>query len=73
MKEWITDFSGLANLKQQAVPIPEPVAGEVLIRINAVSLNFRDVEGKCSTACRHNCPGYPEANTLILSSMPGRL
>ena len=45
MKQWITNFSGLASLKQEAVPLPEPQEGEVLVKISAVSLNFRDVEG----------------------------
>ena len=46
MKQWITDFSGLANLRQEVVPIPEPGKDEVLVKVGAVSLNFRDVEGK---------------------------
>ena len=47
MKQWITDLSGLASLKQEAVPLPEPQEDEVLVKISAVSLNFRDVEGEC--------------------------
>ena len=46
MKQWITDYTGLANLKQESVPIPEPQENEVLVKISAVSLNFRDVEGQ---------------------------
>lgn len=40
MKQRITNFSGLASLKQEAVPLPEPQKEEVLVKISAVSLNF---------------------------------
>lgn len=53
MKQWVTDFSGLASLKQEADPLPEPGDDEVLVKISAVSLNFRDVEGEYWIAC---CP-----------------
>lgn len=46
MKQWITNLSGLASLKQEAVSLPEPQEDEVLVKISAVSLNFRDVEGE---------------------------
>lgn len=46
MKQWTTDLSGLAGLKQKTIPLPEPQEGEVLVKISAVSLNFRDVEGE---------------------------
>ena len=49
MKQWVTDFSGLANLRQVEVHDPEPGEGEVLVKINAVSLNFRDFEGTVDT------------------------
>ena len=45
----IRDSFGLDNLKLAERPTPEPRAGEVLIRIRAASLNFRDllvVQGK---------------------------
>ena len=50
MKQWRTDFSGLTNLKQEDALVSEPVEDEVLVKINAVSLNFRDVEGECLIA-----------------------
>jgi NADPH:quinone reductase-like Zn-dependent oxidoreductase len=52
MKQWVTDYSGLTSLKREIAPVPEPGEDEVLVKINAVSLNFRDVEGKCSIAAR---------------------
>jgi NADPH:quinone reductase-like Zn-dependent oxidoreductase len=38
----ITGTDGLASLKLNDVPQPEPAHGEVLVRIRAVSLNYRD-------------------------------
>lgn len=34
---------GLENLKQVELPIPTPGAGQVLVRVHAVSLNYRDL------------------------------
>src|SRR6185436_11871209 len=50
MKAWeIQNGFGLANLKLAERPDPRPGPGQVLIRVRAVSLNYRDlltVEGK---------------------------
>lgn len=44
MKKYvIKDKFGFENLVQADAPDPEPAAGEVLIRVKAVSLNFRDL------------------------------
>jgi NADPH:quinone reductase-like Zn-dependent oxidoreductase len=48
VKAWVLEAFGLGNLKLVDVPVPQPGAGEVLIRVSAVSLNYRDklvVEG----------------------------
>jgi NADPH:quinone reductase-like Zn-dependent oxidoreductase len=48
MRAWRLKGFGLENLALADIPIPEPAAHEVLIRVNAVSLNYRDkllVEG----------------------------
>lgn len=42
MKAWVLEGFGLDRLKMVDVPIPQPGAYEVLIRVNAVSLNYRD-------------------------------
>lgn len=47
MKQWVSTQDGLENLSLEEVSIPEPREGEVLVKINAVSLNFRDTEGTC--------------------------
>ncbi|UNI24704.1 hypothetical protein JDV02_010431 [Purpureocillium takamizusanense] len=44
MKQWTTVFDGLDKLQQSEVDVPQPRDGEVLVRIEAVSLNYRDTE-----------------------------
>ena len=42
MKAWLLKDFGLSNLQQGEVPTPVPQAGELLVKVGAVSLNFRD-------------------------------
>lgn len=42
MKAWELSGFGLQNLRLADRPVPKPAASEVLVRINAVSLNYRD-------------------------------
>jgi NADPH:quinone reductase-like Zn-dependent oxidoreductase len=42
MKAWLLDDFGLDNLRLGEVTTPEPKAGELLVKVGAVSLNFRD-------------------------------
>jgi NADPH:quinone reductase-like Zn-dependent oxidoreductase len=42
MKAWLLHDFGLDNLQQGEVQTPTPQAGELLIKVGAVSLNFRD-------------------------------
>ncbi|MHC5821386.1 MAG: zinc-dependent alcohol dehydrogenase family protein [Nostoc sp.] len=42
MKAWLLDNFGLDNLRLGEVPTPAPKENEVLIKVSAVSLNFRD-------------------------------
>lgn len=58
MKQWTTDYTGLASLKQDTVPVPDPREGQVLIKVNAVSLNFRDVEGKSLIVLQLDPPNH---------------
>jgi NADPH:quinone reductase-like Zn-dependent oxidoreductase len=49
MKAWTIDALGRNRLKMTEMKLPEPQAGEVLIRVANVSLNYRDLlvlEGK---------------------------
>ncbi len=42
MKAWLLNDFGLDNLVLGETPAPEPKAGELLVKVGAVSLNFRD-------------------------------
>ena len=44
MKRWETPALGLHTLRLADVPRPIAKAGEVLVRVEAVSLNYRDGE-----------------------------
>lgn len=44
IKKWVTKQDGLDNLRLTTGPMPEPQNGEVLVKINSVSLNYRDTE-----------------------------
>lgn len=45
-RRWQTRQDGLDNIFQSTGPVPIPGEGEVLVRIKAVSLNYRDTEGE---------------------------
>lgn len=45
VQQWITPLQGVDSLRQTEGPMPIPKHGEVLVKIHAVSLNYRDVEG----------------------------
>ena len=42
MKAWLLEDFGLDNLAVREVDIPTPKAGELLVKVSAVSLNYRD-------------------------------
>lgn len=46
VQKWITPLQGLDSLRQIEDSMPSPGPGEVLVKIKAVSLNYRDVEGE---------------------------
>jgi NADPH:quinone reductase-like Zn-dependent oxidoreductase len=43
MKQWTLGDFGRANLALRSVPIPTPAENEILVRVSAVSLNYRDL------------------------------
>jgi hypothetical protein len=45
IKQWVTAQDGLDKLRLTTSSMPEPKDGEVLVKVNAVSLNYRDTEG----------------------------
>jgi NADPH:quinone reductase-like Zn-dependent oxidoreductase len=52
VQQWITPLKGIDSLSQTEAPMPAPGPSEVLVEIRAVSLNYRDVEGKSSAKHR---------------------
>lgn len=44
-RRWQTRQDGLDKIFQSTGPVPVPGEGEVLVRVKAVSLNYRDTEG----------------------------
>ena len=42
MKAWLLKDFGLHNLQAGEVPTPVPKEGELLVKVGAVSLNYRD-------------------------------
>lgn len=47
-RKWQTRQDGLDKVFQASDAVPKPGAGEVLVRVKAVSLNYRDTEGEWS-------------------------
>lgn len=45
-RKWQTRQDGLDKVFQVSSAVPKPRAGEVLVRVKAVSLNYRDTEGE---------------------------
>lgn len=45
-RQWQTSQDGLDKVFQAVGSVPKPGDGQVLVRIKAVSLNYRDTEGK---------------------------
>lgn len=46
VQKWTTRGDGLDNLSRTSGPLPKPGKNEVLVEVKAVSLNYRDTEGK---------------------------
>ncbi|WP_158818314.1 NAD(P)-dependent alcohol dehydrogenase [Methylocapsa sp. S129] len=42
MRRWTMDALGRDRLTLAATPVPQPAAGEILVKVSAVSLNYRD-------------------------------
>ena len=46
VQQWQSYQDGLDKLVQGTAPMPSPAEGEVLVKIQAVALNYRDTEGE---------------------------
>ncbi|KAF7191267.1 Zinc-type alcohol dehydrogenase-like protein [Pseudocercospora fuligena] len=60
IKKWVTKQDGLDNLRYTTGPMPEPKEGEVLVQINAVSINYRDTEVIMGLYNHHKSVGQAE-------------
>ena len=69
MQRWEISAFGLANLSQVQAPRPTPKAGEILVRIDAVSLNYRDTQvaenGMTATLTFPFTPASDMAGTVV--------
>ncbi|KAJ5179095.1 Polyketide synthase enoylreductase [Penicillium capsulatum] len=68
--QWITPLKGLESLRQTEGPMPAPKQGEVLVKIHAVSLNYRDVE-VTKGEYKHHKAADQEATIVPCSDMCG--
>lgn len=69
MRAWQLPTFGLSNLELAERPIPSPGPGEVLVKVGAVSLNYRDklvVEGQL-------LPDRPAMPFIPVSDMAGKI
>ncbi|RDW94294.1 NAD(P)-binding protein-25 [Coleophoma crateriformis] len=73
IKQWETAQDGLANLKLTTAPIPTPGANEVLVKINSVSLNYRDTEVVMGLYNHHKTTGNATAALVPCSDMCGTI
>ncbi|KAI5456563.1 hypothetical protein BGZ63DRAFT_395785 [Mariannaea sp. PMI_226] len=66
-KQWTTAFDGIDKLALEEVELPQPKDGEVLVKVLAVSLNYRDVEVISGEYNHHRAStiNKTEASTLV--------
>ncbi|KAJ5921627.1 Polyketide synthase enoylreductase [Penicillium verhagenii] len=68
--KWVTPLQGLESLRQIEDLMPSPGPGEVLVKINAVSLNYRDVE-VTKGEYKHHKSAEQDATIVPCSDMCG--
>jgi NADPH:quinone reductase-like Zn-dependent oxidoreductase len=68
MKFWTMDISGRANLKLAEGPIPAPGPSEILVKVSAVALNYRDrlaVDEGLTMISRRTVPSFSARIWLV--------
>lgn len=55
IRQWVTSQNGLDKLKFETAEMPVPKDNEVLVKIIAVSLNYRDTEGTTAELVNPRC------------------
>ncbi|GAB7358140.1 hypothetical protein MBLNU230_g0298t1 [Neophaeotheca triangularis] len=71
IKQWVTAQDGLENLKQTTTSVPTPKEGEVLVKINTVSLNYRDTEVCMGLYGHHKAVSQNNSSIVPCSDMTG--
>ncbi|KAJ5746760.1 hypothetical protein N7520_011942 [Penicillium odoratum] len=72
VQKWISPLQGLDSLRQMEDPMPSPGPGEVLVKIHAVSLNYRDVE-VVKGEYKHHKTAEQDATIVPCSDMCGTI
>ncbi|KAF2767752.1 NAD(P)-binding protein [Teratosphaeria nubilosa] len=73
IKQWTTAQDGLDNLKFTTAPKPAPKDGEVLVKINVVSLNYRDTEVVMGLYGHHKTVGEESPDLVPCSDICGTI
>lgn len=70
-KQWVTKQDGLDKLSKTTASVPEPGLNEVLVQINAVSINYRDTEVIMGLYNHHKTTSGPPESIVPCSDMCG--
>jgi NADPH:quinone reductase-like Zn-dependent oxidoreductase len=75
IKQWITHQDGLDALSLTTAPMPIPGPDEVLVKISAVAINYRDTEVIMGLYNHHSTTGSPSATPSLVpcSDMSGTI
>jgi NADPH:quinone reductase-like Zn-dependent oxidoreductase len=73
IKQWLTSQTGISNLTLSRAPLPVPGPNEVLVKINAVALNYRDTEVIMGLYNHHSTTGAAAATIVPCSDMCGTI
>jgi len=71
IKQWTTHQDGLDALSLNTAPMPVPGTGEVLVKITAVAINYRDTEVVMGLYNHHSTTGGPASSLIPCSDMCG--
>ena len=72
-KQWLTSQDGLQNLILADATLPSPGPNEVLVKINAISINYRDTEVVMGLYNHHSTTGGPPPTLVPCSDMCGTI
>jgi NADPH:quinone reductase-like Zn-dependent oxidoreductase len=73
IKQWVSHQDSIDALKLLTAPLPRPGPGEVLVKINSISINYRDTEVIMGLYNHHSTTGGPAASIVPCSDMCGEI